>query len=266
MAALVLVAVVDRSGARAQGDGTLQFRTIPELNAEFGDAFGRIDNSIAGFLKFGEDISFASLFGFRRQGFNEFSNWVIESSSVVDTVPLPSGSTSVAYEFDPKLETFVRLERPLAPAISQNAPTNGKRVLSIGVSYSYLDFKHFDDFDNDRNVFSAGQLPIVDDDGNLLFTAENALLYDFRLREHIYGFSAQYGVLDNLDVGVFVPIIDLQYRGKIVDRLFQPDPARGFVPLDIVCEDGTTDLSDESCNFIEEAEGQPTFRRLEDID
>src|SRR5262249_39365795 len=122
--------VVSRAGAQA---------TIPPVFIPFETANqrifgGRFDNNIQGFFNFitngvfgGELPQQLGFQGFSQleQGFQEFVN---EAGASVDEVPIPSGSVSVAYEFDPKLETFVRVERPLAPALSQNARTNGRRV------------------------------------------------------------------------------------------------------------------------------------------
>ena len=76
----------------------------------------------------------------------EFQTFANEAQGSLDGVPIPSGSISMLYTFDPKLEIFTPVERPMAPAISQDAPTNGRNMLTFGFSYSYLDYTHFNDF------------------------------------------------------------------------------------------------------------------------
>ena len=60
---------------------------------------------------------------------------------------------SVAYAYDSKLETFVREQRPFAPALSVNARTDGRGVLTIGAAYSYLQYENFEGQDRNGVVF-----------------------------------------------------------------------------------------------------------------
>ena len=204
-----------------------EFITLDDFNDQL-PQLGHFDQSIVGFLSAVERFSFASILGgTTATGVPEFRTFTDEARSALDAVPVPSGSTSVAYTFDPKLETFVRWERPMSPAISQNARTNGRRVLAFGVSYSYIDYQKFDDFDHDNVIVSAG-------DFGTAGVIQDILYFNFKLRQQVYGFSAQFGVLDNLDLGIFIPVIDLDFRGKAIDQpfvLIQPATGSFLVPL-----------------------------------
>ncbi len=189
--------------------------------------------------------------------FQGFSDFIDEARTSIDGVPIPSGSTSVAYLWDEKLETFVRSTRPLAPAISQNARTNGRHVLTMGFSYSHVDYDQFNDDDTGRSVFSAGEIPVVFLDGSP-GTARDVLLYETDLKEHIYSFSVQFGVLENLDVGVFVPIVDMKFRSRAIDRFFLQDPATGEQVAANVIPIGNAFL------FLEDPT-VPRFRSIKDI-
>jgi hypothetical protein len=61
----------------------------------------------------------------------------------------------------------------------------------------------------------------------------DVLYFNFKLRQQFYGFSAQYGVLDNFDVGIFIPIVQTDFKGKAVSNFF----AR--LTEDTVLPDGT---------------------------
>lgn len=206
---------------------------LAQFEQRFGSAIGPVDRSVLGFLSLTERFSFNALLG-GPGGVSEFRSFTDEARSVVDTVPIPSGSISVAYTFDPALETFVRWERPLAPAISQNARTNGRNVLTLGVSSSYLDFQQFNDSEHDDAIFTAGETITFPGVSELEgFSVRDVLYYNFKLRQQVWGFAFQFGVLDNLDVGVLVPLIDLDFRGKAIDAFAvrQPDGSVTLVDL-----------------------------------
>lgn len=197
-----------------------EFIDLDEFENRFDEVLGPVDRSIIGFLSLTERFSFNALLGLGTGGVESFRTFTDEARAVIDTVPIPSGSTSVTYLFDPALETFVRRELPLAPAISQNARTNGRNILTLGVSYSYLDFQKFDDFEHDNAIFEAGSaLPLGGG-----FALRDILYFNFKLRQQVYAFAMQFGLLDNLDIGVFVPLIDLDFRGKAIDMFVLENP------------------------------------------
>jgi hypothetical protein len=220
-----------------------QYLPLDQFEQTFGNAFGPIDKSITGFFSLTERYTATAILQNAGvpafQGLSttipEFQTFSNEASSSLDGVPIPSGSTSVLYTFDPKLEIFTPSQRPMAPAISQNAPTNGRNVLTLGFSYSYLDYTHFNEFPND-NVFILAARPIpfsslgIDAGGAELV---DVLYFNFKLRQQFYGFSAQYGVFDNFDVGIFIPIVQTDFKGKAVSNFF----AR--LTEDTVLADGT---------------------------
>jgi hypothetical protein len=174
---------------------------------------GRFDNSIRGFFSLVNDGVFQQQFPRVNQGFEEFQN---EASASVDEVPIPSGSVSVAYAYDPKLETYVRQDRPFSPVLSLNARTDGKGVFTAGFAFSYVNYKNFDGQDRDNVVFPA-PLGVTDVFGNQV---SDQVLLNFKLRQSIYTVAFSYGLLDNLDVGVLIPVIDESFTGQIIDRFF----------------------------------------------
>jgi hypothetical protein len=226
-----------------------QYLPLDQFEQQFGNTFGPIDKSITGVFSLVERYTATAILQTAGvpafQGLNttipEFQTFSNEASSSLDGVPIPSGSTSVLYEFDPKLEIFTPSQRPMAPAISQNAPTNGRNLLTLGFSYSYLDYTHFNEFPND-NVFILAARPIpfsslgVDAGGAELV---DVLYFNFKLRQQFYGFSVQYGVLDNLDIGIFIPIVQTDFKGKSVSNFFARLTTDQVLPDGTVAPKGT---------------------------
>lgn len=208
--AAILVVCAMAVGAPAQ--------TIPPVFVPFNVANqqlfgGRFQNSIRGFFDLVNDGVFQEQFPRVNQGFDEFQN---EASASVDEVPIPSGSVSVAYAYDPKLEAYVRQERPFSPVLSLNARTDGKGVFTAGFAFSYVNYKNFDGQDRENVVFPA-PLGVTDIFGNQV---SDQVLLNFKLRQSIYTVAFSYGLLDNLDVGVLIPVIDESFSGQIIDRFF----------------------------------------------
>ncbi len=250
---VVMLTALGASRAPAQ-----QFLDLDEFRRQFDGIFGPVDESVVGYFTLVQAFTFARILGIPEIPFEGFNDFIDEARASVDGVPVPSGSTSVAYLWDEKLETFVRSTRPLAPAISQNARTNGRHVLTVGASYSYIDYERFNDNDTRKNVFSTSVFDVLFQNGQV-GRGRDILLYETDLKERIYSFSVQFGLLENLDVGVFVPIVDVRFRSRAVDRLFLEDPNTGeLVPSNVFVFPGVV--------LIEEDRTVPRFKRIQDLD
>ncbi len=206
-----------------------QYVPLEQIQQQFGNFFDPVHKSITGFFSVAERFTGTALLqragvpAFQGLSTNipEFQTFANEAQGSLDGVPIPSGSISVLYAFDPKLEIFAPVERPMAPAISQDAPTNGRNMLTFGFSYSYLDYTHFNDFDHDNVFFSVSRgIPFSTLGANVPADLVEVMYFNFKLRQQFYGFSAQYGVLDNLDVGVFIPVVQTDFKGKAVSNFF----------------------------------------------
>jgi hypothetical protein len=210
----------------ARGQTTIPPVFIPFETANQRIFAGRFDDSIKGFFSFLSDGVFLQLFPRINQGFQNFED---EASAAVDELPIPSGSVSVAYEFDPKLETFVRIQRPFAPALALNARTDGRGVFTVGAAYSYVNYKNFDGEDRSDVVFPA-PLNATDEVGRPI---SDQALFQFKLQQSIFSVAFSYGVLDNLDVGILIPVIQEWFRGQMTDRFFAQNPNGSFVPANL---------------------------------
>ncbi|MBI2963782.1 MAG: hypothetical protein HYY35_08520 [Deltaproteobacteria bacterium] len=262
---LAIIAVLGFAAlARAQ-----TYETLSEFRAGGGEALiGPVDQSVTGYFSAVERFSFVNLSPELRAlssgtvAFPAFRQFAEEARATIDGVPFPSGSTSVAYTYDEKLETWVRWQRPLAPSLSQNARTNGRHVLTIGAAYSYVDYTKFDDSPLRRTAFSAGDIPVVFGDGST-GVARDILLSEISLREHIGTVSVQLGVLDNLDVGVFIPMAALHFRGAAIDRFFlesrAADGSTRLTPADVFTLQGR-------CCVFQADPNVPTYGGVSSVD
>lgn len=216
------------SSARAQD--------IPPIYVRF-ETFDAIlgansDRSIRGFFDLLTDRVFDARFPETRRQFQRFQD---EASAAVDQVPIPSGSVSIAYKFDPTLETYVRSTNPFSPALSLNARTDGRGVVTIGTSYSHVDYDEFDGQDRDGVVLIE---PLVDSSGREFVDAQ---LLRFKLRQSIFTTAFSYGVLDNLDVGIAIPVFEQSFDASLIDGLFLRNDDGSLQPALVAsAADGTT--------------------------
>jgi hypothetical protein len=204
-----------------------QVQSIEEFNAfaEFAGLPGApFDRSPLGFLD-ALDAFFLS-----QQG--SFEGFSRAAASAIDRVPVPSGSTSVSYRYDETLETFERFDAPLTPSLSQNARTNGKGVITIGFAFTELSYDEFDGQDRQNVLFSIFEGPTFDPASGV--PADFVNRFDFKLRQQVYATSISYGVLENLDVGVLIPVIDSSFSAVSTGRFFGVTPDGGYVPAVIV--------------------------------
>jgi len=208
---LVALFGLGRAEARPVDIDTTRYIPLEDFEDTFGQAFGKVDKSVVGYFRTLQNFNGRKLLEIPgTKPVREFDTFIREAQSSLDSVPIPAGSASVAYTYDPKLETFVRWERPLTPALSQNAYTSGRGVLTIGASYSRIDYTRFDEQKNENSIFVIGTGISVEDAGTIV----EAQYLNFKLKENVYGVSFQYGILDNLDFGVFVPIVDLDFKAR----------------------------------------------------
>jgi hypothetical protein len=76
--------------------------------------------------------------------------------------------------------------------------TVGKGAFSLSLGYTYLDFKHME----------GKRLNNLFDDRSI------GLDIDFDLKSHVVLLSSSYGILENLDIGIIVPYLFLEGKGK----------------------------------------------------
>ena len=159
----------------------------------------------------------------RRVGIEGGSHFDALAGAIADTaareLPVISASAGFTYRYNPALEVFERTSDTLGPIFLERPDTLGRGKVNVNVSYQYVDLNEFDG----RSLGSLSApdpivLKIRDANGNLLGRTANALGYDMSLTNHIEALSVTYGVLDDLDVNVLVPLIETHFKVKATSQ------------------------------------------------
>ncbi len=159
------------------------------------------------------------------------------SDAIADTaarnLPVVAASAGYTYRYNPALEAFERTSDTLGPLFLERPDTLGRGKLNVNVSYQYVEL-------NEIDGTGAGHLeapdPIVIRQqglGGVSFTA-NRLRYKLSLVNHIEAVSVTYGLLDDLDVNLLLPLLETTFDVTATsqqrftagsDRAFVPQPA-----------------------------------------
>lgn len=127
--------------------------------------------------------------------------------SQLSAYPLGSSSGGFSYRFEPSLGTFERTTQTFGPAFAERAVTNGRGKLNFGLNYQRYTYDTFEGREL-RDGEIKFYLRHEDTPGANFFEGdviETALRLE--LSTDTVALFANYGVLDNLDVGIAVPIV-----------------------------------------------------------
>ena len=138
----------------------------------------------------------------------------------LSSIPLPSPASGLTFTFDPALGALVRSTDNFGPIYSQRADTTGRGKLTFGFSYSRFTFDKLDgkNLDNGELEVTFVHEPTAAEIGvspPFFFEADTikAKIYA-DITSDVFVLSATYGVLDNLDVSIALPIIHTDIRLK----------------------------------------------------
>jgi hypothetical protein len=151
------------------------------------------------------------------------------AQAVTQEFPLASVAPAFTYRYDATLGAFAQSTNVPGPLFSERALTLGKGQLNFGIGYSFVDFSTLngDDLDSitSPGLFNAPDfdrapqsppLPIITLlPGETLFLAPvSASLLRARLEvnAHILVPTLRYGITENWDIGLTIPIVDTFLR------------------------------------------------------
>ena len=125
-----------------------------------------------------------------------------------NNIPVISASAGFTYRYNPELEVFERSAETLGPIFLERPETLGRGKFNVNVSWQYVEYNEFDgqdlgDLEGDGPIVVRN----VDAAGNLLGFQADRLQYRLGLRNNIVAFSFTYGVLDDLDVNLLLPLL-----------------------------------------------------------
>jgi hypothetical protein len=138
------------------------------------------------------------------------------ANAIADTaareIPVVAASAGFTYRYNPELEVFERTSETLGPLFLERPDTLGQGKLNVNVSYQFVELNQIDGAaTNELEAPDRIVLQEVGPGGVLVRKTANRLRYNLKLINHVAGVSATYGVLDNLDVNLLVPIIETNY-------------------------------------------------------
>lgn len=162
--------------------------------------------------------------------------------------PFNSAVGAFNFTFDPELGTFVSTTDTHGPLFAERGQTLGEKNLNLGFAFTFFHYDTFNGQSLDNYHVTAKHLPGSFPGGNPTEidpgTYEEDTL-DIRLKVDasvkIYSFTANYGVTERLEVGLLVPLVDVDLNVKshwttIVSPdnptpgIHTADPAQGAEP------------------------------------
>lgn len=146
-----------------------------------------------------------------------------EISRQLNAVPIPSSAGGFAFEIDPALGIPVRHSQSYGPIYAERALTLGKGKFNLGISHSRYGFDQLDGLDLRRGdislVFFHSDVGIPDSlDVDAEGDAITADLY-LKIQTNVTSFATTYGVTDAIDVGLVIPIVDVDVAYSAVARI-----------------------------------------------
>ena len=154
-------------------------------------------------------------------------------TQVANQIPTLSTSAGFTYEYNPELEVYERSARTFGPLFGERAVTLGKGRFNANVAYTYLKFKQINgnDLSNLTSRFERATLNgedtfagLINDDVADEFdvTSFSEVTADLDIEAQIIDFSFTYGVLDNLDINVDIPVVRTYARIGVSQEILDP--------------------------------------------
>lgn len=150
--------------------------------------------------------------------FDALANVIADTAA--RSLPVLSASAGLTYRFNPTLEVFERTSDTLGPLFLERPDTLGRSKLNVNVSFQYVQFDAFDGTSlKELEAPSPVIARVVDAaTGTLLGFTANDLRYRLRIQNYITAFSFTYGLLDQLDVNLLVPLIQTTFATGVTSR------------------------------------------------
>ncbi len=123
--------------------------------------------------------------------------------------PATTTTPGFVFRYDPESGTYARVSGTLGPAFLERAETVGKGHFDLAVSYLYARFTQTGGESLSESLSSR----FVTKDGSLIIP-QRVETRDFALTSHVTYFSATYGIDDQTDVNLLLPLYYTVMDGK----------------------------------------------------
>ena len=143
-------------------------------------------------------------------------------ASEIGVFPFTSSQGGFTYAFDAKQGTFARTTQTLGPLFAEKAATLGRGKLSVNTAYTFYTFNRFNGESLDNLRVTAQHQPDVlgEPETRESFEQDTILIaLDLSLRVRLLSLAATYGVTDRLDIGILVPIVNVNMSVKANARV-----------------------------------------------
>ena len=136
-------------------------------------------------------------------------------SNEISSFPLSATSVRISYDFSSG--SPVKVSSSLGPIFAETADTLGKGRMDMGFNYSYLSLDEFRGLDTEDIRFTFTHLDLTGE--GLLGENPNEsdtidLFLDLDVNAQLFVFFATYGLTENLDVGIAVPVVRVEVSGN----------------------------------------------------
>ncbi len=155
------------------------------------------------------------------------------ANTAARALPVISASAGITYRYNTELDVFERSSDTLGPIFMERPDTIGRSKFNVNVSWQYVEFDEYDGQDLD-NLQREDPIVtrVVDGSGNPVGFTANRLQYRLGLQNQIVAFSATYGILDDLDVNLTLPLIATNFKvGVTTQQEFVAGTDGIFTPL-----------------------------------
>jgi Putative MetA-pathway of phenol degradation len=148
------------------------------------------------------------------------------NSAIADNVGLFAFNSAVSgFTFDIERGVPVRTTESFGPLLAERAPTLGAGKLNVGFSYTRIDFSRFEGQPlSDLSLTFHHQptcLPVPCD-----FEADAIRVrLNLKISEDVFGLFATYGLTQNWDAGVIVPIVHIKIRANAHAEIVRNSPS-----------------------------------------
>jgi hypothetical protein len=139
------------------------------------------------------------------------------AENIADTaaraVPVISSSAGFTYRYNAQTEVFERTSQTLGPLFLERPDTLGQGKFNVSVSFQYVELNEFDGTDlkelqNDDPIIVRA----FDPAGTPIGFRATRLRYSLGIQNYVTGVSFTYGIIDDLDLNLYVPVIVTNMR------------------------------------------------------
>ena len=160
------------------------------------------------------------------------------AENIADTaarsLPVVSASAGFTYHYNSEIEAFERSTDTLGPLFLERPDTLGRGKFNVNVSFQYVQFDEFDG-DDIKSLQSPDPivLNVLDAGGNVIGKRASRLAYSLGIQNYVTAFSVTYGILDDLDVNLLIPVIATTLKVGVQSQQLQSAPPTGSFSPDV---------------------------------